>query len=59
MHEQENLSPRRVLDQQGSNDFSAYLQETAGSPTLRCSYCPHCRERHGLAVALLLCFKAW
>jgi hypothetical protein len=34
--DQENMTPRRVLDQQGSNDFAAYLQETAGSPMLRC-----------------------
>ncbi|KAK9914812.1 hypothetical protein WJX75_000866 [Coccomyxa subellipsoidea] len=32
--DQENMTPRRVLDQQGSNDFAAYLQETAGSPML-------------------------
>ncbi|BDA43079.1 hypothetical protein COCOBI_04-0900 [Coccomyxa sp. Obi] len=30
--QQENLTPRRVLDQQGSNDFTSYMQEHAGSP---------------------------
>lgn len=35
--DQENLTPRRVLDQQGSNDFTAYMQETAGSPMFRCA----------------------
>lgn len=33
--DQENLTPRRVLDQQGSNDFAAYMQEHAGSPMFR------------------------
>lgn len=37
--DQENLTPRRVLDQQGSNDFTAYMQETAGSPIFRCAVC--------------------
>ena len=62
--DQENLTPRRVLDQQGSNDFTAYMQEHAGSPIFRYSLTASCsRSSRAFAAVIitavhasLLCF---